>query len=370
MILGIDGRFANMARRAGVGAFSHALLAALPSAAGDWRLRVYLDATPRDDFPLSSDQAQIRVLPAVRWWTQRALARELAAHPPDVYFSPLLQLPWRCGSPAVPVAHDLAFLRFPEEFTWQRRIQAQLQARHAARNAAHIVAVSEATANDVRTLLGVPASRISVALEAAAPQFQPQPPARIAEVRARHALPEHYVLYLGRLQPRKNIARLVAAFEQVLARRPDLPHHLLIGGGKGWLFDQIFASVAHSPARDRIRFLDFVPEEDLPAFYTAADAVALVSRWEGFGLPVLEAMACGAPVLTSDVSSLPEIAGHAALLVNPDDTTAIAAHLERLMEDPGLRDALRQRGHVRAAQFAWEKTAAAVMQAVEHAARR
>lgn len=369
MILGIDGRFANLPNRAGVGAFSHAMIAALPACLGADQLRVYLDAPPRPDFPLGPEQADLRVLPHRRFWTQRALAAELASHPPDAYISPLFQLPWRCPCPAVPVAHDFAFLRFPGEFTAWRRLQARAQAWHAVRNATRIVAVSQATAADLREFYQVPTDRVDVCLEAAAPVYQPQSPEAVAALRARIALPDHFMLYLGRLQPRKNLVRLIDAFGQVVERRPDLPQHLLIGGGKGWLYDTIYRAAEASPARERIRFLDFVPEADLPTLYTAADAVALVSLWEGFGLPVIEAMACGTPVITSNVSSLPEIAGDAARCVDPADPRAIADGLEAVLGDAALREDLRARGRARAAQFTWDRAAAALADAARRAAR-
>jgi glycosyltransferase involved in cell wall biosynthesis len=369
MLIGIDGRFANLPRRAGVGAFSHAMLAALPSVLDGCSLRVYLDRPPRPDFPLPPDDPALRVLPAARFWTQRVLAAELAAQPPAAYVSPLFQLPWRCPCPAVPVAHDFAFLRFPGEFTVRRRLQARAQAWHAVRLATRIVAVSEATAADLQHFHGVDPARVQVCLEAAAPVYRPQPEARVAALRQRLGLPPRFVLYLGRLQPRKNLVRLIDAFGRVVARRPDLPHHLILGGGRGWLYETIYQAAQDSPARDRIRFLDFVPEEDLPALYAAAEAMALVSLWEGFGLPVLEAMACGTPVLTSSVSSLPEIAGDAAQLVDPADTVAIASGLEALMGDAERRARLREAGLARAAAFSWTRSAAVLVDAARRAAR-
>jgi len=358
--LAIDGRLANAPQRAGVGTFCTEVLRALPGVCGDWRLRAYLDAPPRADFPLDATQADIVVLPRVRLWTQRALARALVADPPTVYFSPVPQLPWRCPCPTLAMVMDLAYVTHPEHFTLRQRLQNRLQTRWVVWRATRLLALSECTRQDLARLYAVDPTKTMVTLAAPAPQFQPQVVANAALV-----LPERYVLYVGRLQPRKNIARLIAAFAEVRARHPDLPQHLVIAGDTGWLYDGIYAAAQASPARDFIHFVGFVPEEALPGLIARADVLALVSLWEGFGLPVIEAMACGTAVLTSSTSALPEVAGDAAMLVDPHDTAAIADGLERLLCDDVLRADLAARGPAQAAHFTWAETARRIMQAVE-----
>lgn len=364
-ILGIDGRLANDARRVGVGTFCAEVLRALPGQAGDIGLRIYLDAPPRPDFPLSTEDADIRVLPPVRFWTQRVLARELRADPPAVFLSPVLQIPLRCACPSIATVHDLAFLDFGEQFTWRRRALARFQARYAVRCAVRLLAVSEATRHDLMKHFRVPPERVTVTQEAAAACFRPvSEPETLARVRAAYGLPGTFVLYVGRLQPRKNLVRLIGAFTRVCERNPRLPHHLVLAGNKGWMYEPIFEAAQRSPLRERIHFLDFVSQEDLPAMMSMADVLALVSLWEGFGLPVLEAMACGTAVLASNCSSLPEVAGDAAELVDPYDENAIAAALERLLLDEAYRKVLEQRASARAAQFSWDATARNIMSAV------
>ncbi|MCC6143972.1 MAG: glycosyltransferase family 4 protein [Candidatus Hydrogenedentes bacterium] len=359
--LAIDGRHANAAQRAGIGNYCFEILRALPPLLGDVRLRVYLDAPPRKDFPLSSRDAELTVLPPRRLWTQRALPGALKADPPDLLFCPSLQAPLRCPCPVIVTVHDLAFLTFKDEFTWQRRTLARLQAWQAARQAAHLIADSEGTKRDLERLLRVNPEKITVAYAGAAPQYR----SNAFETRAPSPETRPYILYVGRLQPRKNIGRLVEAFSQVVERHPELPHRLLLAGAEGWLFDQIYGAVSHASARDRIEFLGFVPEDDLPGLMREADVLALVSLWEGFGLPVVEAMACGTAVLTSNCSSLPEVAGEAALLVDPTDTSAIAAGLERLLLDVPFRRALEAAGPAQAARFSWQATARKILTAAE-----
>ena len=191
--------------------------------------------------------------------------------------------------------------------------------------------------------------------EAADPQFRPQAPEAVAAVRTRYGLPDRYLLCVGTIEPRKNLGRVLAAFERLHAER--LTDALVIVGKRGWLYDDFFAQLEHSPAKHAVIFPGFVPDADLPAVYAGSQALAFPSEFEGFGLPVLEAMACGAPVVCSNTSSLPEVAGDAALLVDPDDVAAITAALRRVLADADLAAELRRRGLAQAARFSWQRTA-------------
>ena len=355
---------ANEAKRAGVGHYCAELLRALPACLRGESLRVYLDAPPGPAFPIMADQAEFRILPPARFWTQRVLGRELRANPPDVFFSPVTQLPVACPGKSIVTVHDLAFFNFGEYFTPRQRLVARWQARHVARNATHLLADSAATKADVERFLGVSGERVTVAhLGCSLSRFQRADGEAIQGVRARYQLPGPFVLYVGRLQPRKNLDRLIDAFARVRARRPDLPHHLILAGDEGWLQGPIYAAAEASPARAYIRFLGFVPDDALPALISAADLLALVSLYEGFGLPVLEAMACGTAVLTANCSSLPEVAGDAAVHVDPYDVPAMTDALERLLVDDALRASLARKGSAQAARFTWEHTAQCLIDA-------
>ena len=365
MIVGIDARPANARKRAGIGNYCYGLLRAMAELPGDVSYRVYLDRAPLDDFPVDPDKVDIRVLPPAKGWTFRRLAKELRHNPPDVFFTAGIQVPMFVPCPRVATVLDLAYMTFPSYFAWRLRLLGPLRARLAVRMADHLMAISEATKNDLVRLLKAPPDSITVAHLGCSAQFGSCRDAdEIRRVRQAHDLPERYVLYVGRLQPRKNIGRLIEAFEKLREHRPDLPQHLVIAGDKGWLYDAIFDAASHSGAKDFIRFVGFVPETDLPILISEADVLALVSLWEGFGLPVVEAMACGTAVVTSDRSSLPEVAGDAALLVDPYDADAISRALDYLLTDDAARAALEAKGIERARAFTWENTARATLDAL------
>lgn len=362
MILGFDGRYANRERKAGVGRYSAELLRALPQADDRVKLRIYLDRPPLASLAHLEHLAEIRVLPEGRFWMQRILASELRQNPPDVFFSSLTQLPLRCRVPAIAAIHDLAFLRFPDQFTLQRRWQARLQTAHVVRCAAHLLTISEATRQDVIQRYHVPESRVTVAYAGCPSAFLEPAVSRGAASRI-EGLPDRYFLYVGRIQPRKNLSRLIQAFEMLCARHPDFPQHLVIAGDTGWLYADIFKQAEASPVRSRIHFQGFVPDAALPALMANADALLLVSLWEGFGLPVAEAMALGTPVIASNCSSLPEVAGDAGLLVDPYDVDAIAGAMERIALDAVFCEACKRRGPEQARRFTWERTAGLLAEA-------
>jgi len=257
--------------------------------------------------------------------------------------------------PAVLTVHDLIFRRYPAHHKPLNRWYLNLTMPLYCRRASHVIAVSEQTKRDVIEAYGVPAEKITVIYEAASPNFAPQSPEAIAAMGVQYGLPERYILSVGTIEPRKNLGRVLTAFERL--RGEGLVDAFVIVGKKGWLYDDFFAQLDRSPARDAVIFPGWVADEDLPAMVAGAACLAFPSEFEGFGLPVLEAMACGTPVVCSNTSSLPEIAGDAALLVNPLDTDAIAAALRRVLSEPGLAAELRARGIAQAARFSWERAA-------------
>ena len=202
---------------------------------------------------------------------------------------------------------------------------------------------------------GIPPEKITVIYEAADTRFRPQPPETVAEARSRYHLPERYLLFVGTIEPRKNLGRLLQAFERLRAEK--LTDALVIVGKRGWLYDDFIAQWEASPARDAVIFPGWVDDADLPAIYAGAQALAFPSIFEGFGLPILEAMGCGTPVACSNTSSLPEVAGDAALLFDPQDVDALTDALRRLLSDRDLAEALAARGLAQAARFSWARAA-------------
>ena len=298
------------------------------------------------------------------WRLGVPLPMEWLAGRAAVYYSPDFILPPLTGGRALVTVHDLTFLRVPDAA--DPRLAAFLTAAvpRAVARADHILADSAHTRRDLSELLHVPPDKVSVVYPGVAPRFRRvDDPAALAAVRARYGLDGPFILGLGTLEPRKNLARLIEAFARLAAR--GLPHSLVLAGGRGWLYDPIFAQVERLGVKERVRFLGYVADDDLPALYSLADAFAFPSLYEGFGLPPLEALACGTPTVVSNTSSLPEVVGDAALQVDPTDVDALAEALVRLVTDAALRGRLRAVGPPQAARFSWS-AAAAALKAVLH----
>jgi glycosyltransferase involved in cell wall biosynthesis len=273
-------------------------------------------------------------------------------HEPDFVLPPTLP-----RTPTVLTVHDLTFIRDAESALPKlRRYLNRVVPRSVAR-ATHILADSIATQNDLVELFGAPPEKITAIYGGVDGRFAPvRDPIRLTAVRAKYDIgPEPFILGLGTLQPRKNYQRLVQAFSELRPLTSDL--RLVIAGGKGWLYDGIFSEVKRLGLEGRVLFPGFVDDDDLPALYSAAELLAYPSLYEGFGLPVLEAMACGTPVATSNTSSLVEVGGDAALLVEPTNVAAIADAIRRILTDADLRQALVAGGFDQARRFTWEKAA-------------
>jgi glycosyltransferase involved in cell wall biosynthesis len=260
------------------------------------------------------------------------------------------------GVPTVLTVHDLIFRRYPQHHKPLNRWYLNATMPLYCRRADHIIAVSEQTKRDVIAAYGAPPEKITVIYEAADERFRPQPPEVVAEARGRYRLPARYLLFVSTIEPRKNLIRLLAAFERLHAER--LTDALVIVGRRGWLYDDFFAVLERSPARQAVIFPGWVDDVDLPAIYAGAQVFAFPSLFEGFGLPVLEAMACGTPVVCSNSSSLPEVGGDAALLVDPLDVDALTGALDRVLRDPARAADLRASGLAQAARFSWPRAAA------------
>ncbi|HSN75336.1 MAG TPA: glycosyltransferase family 1 protein, partial [Anaerolineae bacterium] len=270
--------------------------------------------------------------------------------------------------PSVVTVHDLSFMRYPQAFPPPQRAYLQSQVRRSLRAARRVIAVSQATKQDVVELFGVPAGRIDVVYNGVDACFCPAPTEQVEAFRRQQSLPERYVLHLGTLEPRKNLVRLVQAFAQVKAHDPGQPPvKLVLAGGKGWSYDAIFAEVARLGLEQEVVLPGYIADEELAWWYRAAAVFAYPSLLEGFGLPVLEAMACGTPTITSALSSLPEVAGDAALLVDPTSVDALAAALLRLLDDIALAGELRTRGLAQATRFSWSRTAQETAAVYRHA---
>lgn len=271
----------------------------------------------------------------------------------DVFYSPDFVLPpTRRHTCTLLTVHDLSFLHCPEAFVPRLRLYLERVVPRSVARADLVLADSAHTRSDIVSLLGVPSEKVHVLYSGVHPRFRPEPePGERERLQARYgAGAQPYVLSVGTLQPRKNYVRLIQAFADL---KPGI--QLLIAGGRGWLYQDILAAAdAHG---DCVRILGFVDEADLPALYRNAALFAFPSLYEGFGLPVLEAMACGVPVVCSAASALPEVAGTAALLVDPLDVGDLATGLARVLSDASLRQEMVARGFAQAGRFTWERAA-------------
>ncbi|MBM4414534.1 MAG: glycosyltransferase family 4 protein, partial [Chloroflexi bacterium] len=284
--------------------------------------------------------------------------------PIDIVHAPDFVLP-PTAKPGLVTIHDLSYLVHPEcAVPGVARYLREAVPPSIARADA-IFADSVATKNDVVHLLGVDAAAVEVVYAAVSSRFQPMDDTAIAPIRQKYDLPARFVLAGGTLEPRKNYVRLFEAYARARHVRNDVPP-LVVFGRRGWMYEEIIAAPARLGVADQIRFVDFIDDNDLPALYNLAWAFVYPSIYEGFGLPPLEALACGTPTLVSNVSSLPEVVGTAAVQVAPDDIPAMATGLLRLFFDDDLRAMLRQAGPVQAKIFTWEAAAQQVLRQYAH----
>ena len=294
------------------------------------------------------------------WWTQVATLGAARACQARLLHMPAMLGPLRSSLPVVLTVHDLAILRFPEKFRWWHRASVTFFLPRLVRTVDAIVTGSEATKSDLVELLGVDPDRVYVIPYGIGRNFEPLAPddPRLDHVRSRHGLPRDYVITVGTIEPRKNLLRLLRAIQRLRCSRSEFRDlHLVHAGPLGWHSDDLQRTVASLGLQTHVHFLGFVPDEDLVALYQLARASVYPSLFEGFGFPVLEAMASGCPVVTANCSSMPEVAGDAAVLVDPTSVESIADGVARVWDDGNLRRDLVCRGLNRAAVFTWEETA-------------
>ncbi len=353
MRIGIDARLLAY-QPAGISTYTRSLaraLAGLQSGDDLVLLRSRRDRDPIVDGPRVAHRALWT--PPHHRWEQVLLPLELLPAGLDVLHCPDFIPPFRIACPSVITVHDLCFRLFPETVTTDS-LRYYNQIDRAVRHAAAIVAVSESTRRDLVELTGAPSARIRVIPEAAAPEFVPLHREEAArQVRARLGVEAPFILFVSTIEPRKNLPTLLRAL--TLPRMASI--RLAVAGGRGWLSEDVFRLVGELGLEQRVHFLGRQPVEDIVCLYNAADLVVYPSLYEGFGLPVLEAMACGTPVACSRVSSLPEVAGDAAVLVEPLALEAWADAITRILSDRALWQALREKGLRRAAEFSWERAA-------------
>jgi glycosyltransferase involved in cell wall biosynthesis len=364
MLIGVDASRAILPQRTGTENYSLYLIQALSRVGPGHRYRLYTREMPPPGLLPSSANVEVRSMPWPRLWTHGRLSWEMLWHPPDLLFVPAHVLPLIHPPSSVVTVHDLGYLYYPQAHPPFQRWYLDCSTRYHCRVAAHIIADCQVTKDDlIRHYRAVP-ERITVIYAAYdAERYRPADSTARTSARARYGLEGPYLLYVGTLQPRKNLSRLLEAFARLRETREELT--LVIVGKKGWLYEPLFRQVRELGLETSVFFTGYIPEDDLPLLLSGATAFVLPALYEGFGLPVLEAMACGTPVVCSNVASLPEVAGDAALLADPLDVEDLAEAMMRIVEDTALRRELVARGLERVRTFSWERCARQTLEVLE-----
>jgi glycosyltransferase involved in cell wall biosynthesis len=359
MHIAIDASRATKPDPTGTERYALELIRHLIPISGAHQVTLYFRDAPADDLLPAASHVTHRTIPFQRAWTHLRFAAALWHDRPDVTFVPAHTLPLAFPGRGVVTLHDLGYKHFPGAHPILDRTYLDVTTRFSAGRASMILADSQATAYDLMQFYGTDKAKIRVVY----PGIEPPPVGDLRAVRQKYNLPAQYFLFVGTLQPRKNIQRLVQAFA---AAKPWLGAEvgLVLAGAPGWLYDP-----AWTQGIEGVQVLGYVSDEEKGALMSGALALTFPSLHEGFGFPVLEAMLCGAPVITSASSSLPELVGDVALTVDPTDTQAIAQAMIRLISDDDLRETLRERGPRQAERFTWQACARAALDALEATAR-
>ncbi len=356
MHIALDARLVYYRRYSGIGQYIVHLAERLPALKPDWQFTLIHSRKDRSMPQLPSVRLFSAWTPSHHRFEQIVFPIELRRLKIDLLHSPDFIPPFRGDFQRIITVHDLNFLYYPQFLTADSRRYYNDQIERAVSIADHILADSHATKSDLIKLLNVPAEKISVVWLAPNSIFKPIDPAALNEPRSRLRLPDRFILFTGTFEPRKNIAGLLKAYRAFL----DKSHasiHLILAGSRGWLFDETHALIDQLHLTDRVRLIEAPSESDLVALYHLATVFVLPSYYEGFGLTVLEAMACGAPCIISNRGSLPEVADGAALIVDPDDEPQLTDALERVLSDPQLRSDLKQKSFDRVKEFSWQRCA-------------
>ncbi|MDP2585409.1 MAG: glycosyltransferase family 1 protein [Candidatus Levybacteria bacterium] len=382
MLIGINGyeavvsRFGydeetGLPRRVGSGEYCYQLLVNLNKIDKKNSYIIYLPEAPTADLPEESENWHYKIIKPRKMWTLVGLSLEflLRRSKPDVFLSPTHYLPIFAPSISLISILDTSYIHFPELFKSVDLTQLTKWTKYSAKKARSILTISQASKDDIIKTYGIPEKEVVVTYPGIKKVLSGgYKVLSMSQLEEKYGVKKDFILFVGTLQPRKNIARLIEAFSKFKTKDPrskiqDLS--LVIVGKKGWKFEEILAAPKTFGVEKKVKFLDSVTDEDLPAFYKNAVCFVLPSLYEGFGLPVLEAMQYGCPVITSNISSLPEAGGDAALYVDPLDANDIAKKLELVINDNDLRQKFIKKGYEQIKKFSWEKTAKETLSALE-----
>lgn len=352
----------DLPRRVGSGEYCFQLLLNLNKIDKKNSYIIYLPQSPTSDLPEESSRWHYKIVKPWKMWTLLGLSLEflLRRSKPDVFFSPTHYLPIFSPLKSTISILDISYIRYPELFRKSDLNHLTKWTRYSVGKAKRVFTISQASKDDIIEEYGISRDRVVVTYPGIKQvTSDKRQETSMKDWKEKYGIEGQYILFVGTLQPRKNISRLIEAFSRL---KNDIK--LVIVGNKGWLYEEILGAPKKFNIEDRVKFLDFVPDEDLPSFYKNAVCFVLPSLYEGFGLPVLEAMKYGCPVITSNVSSLPEAGGDAALYVDPLDAEDIKKNLELIIQNSELRKELIKKGYEQVKKFSWEKTARETLKAL------
>lgn len=367
MLIGIDANEANVVTRVGISEYAYQILTKLyefrSENKNDYSYTIYLKSNPLDHLPKSTSWWKYKVVKPAKLWTQIGLPIHLVTttKKPDVFLTLTHYGPRFSRIPTIVSVMDLSYLHFPETFRKNDLYQLTKWTEYSVKKAKKVITISNSSKNDIIKYYKVKEDKVKVVYLGLKNLSMNEPSEKEL---SEFGVNKKFILFVGTLQPRKNITRLIEAFSKLSDNLKD-EHQLVVIGKKGWLYEDILSSPEKFHVSDKVLFLDYVSDDDLPNFYKKAELFVLPSLYEGFGLPVLEAMRYGCPVVTSNVSSLPEAGGDAALYFKPEDVDDIKNTIEKVLTDKSLKEKMIEKGRDHYKKFTWEKAAKEVLGAIE-----
>lgn len=354
--IAIDASRTTVARQTGTEHYALRLIQSLIQANDErdtpFRFTLYFRDTPSTDLFPDSQHVEHKSIPFPRAWTHLRFAQVLWQTRPNITFVPAHTLPFLFPGKSVVTIHDLGYKYFPQAHPLTQRTYLDLTTRYSQARATYILADSQATANDLNHFYGTSHDKIQVVYPGVDAEPLQNTLQEIVVIRQKYQIPEKYFLFIGTLQPRKNIERIVQAFSIWQQKTENQNTALVLAGGRGWLFDETWIKDVPN-----VVLTGYIDEDDKSTLLKGAITLVFPTLYEGFGFPIIEAMRCGTPVITSTTSSLPELVGDAGLLVNPEDTSAIADAMLQYSQNTSLRHQMITAGYTQAQQFTWAKTA-------------
>ncbi len=325
---------------------------------------IYLPQIPTNDLPKSSENWKYKVLPSRKMWTLTSLSFELMKNRSlDVFFTPSHYLPLFAPKKSVVSILDVSYIYFPELFKKKDLIQLKKWTEYSANKSRKILTISSSSKSDIINEYRVSEDKVEVIYPGINTSLGTGNTLKMEDIEKKFGIKSKYILFVGTIQPRKNIKRLIEAYSKI-----DTEVSLVIVGRRGWQYEEILNAPEAFGVKEKVNFLENVSDEDLPSLYKNAEFFILPSLYEGFGIPVLEAMNYGIPVITSKVSSLPEVGGDAALYIDPENVSDIASKMEKLLKDNDLRQELIRKGKKQMEKFSWENSATQTLKVLEEVA--